>query len=282
LIDLHMHSTASDGRCTPEQLVEQVARAGIRTMSLTDHDTFAGVPQVTAAAAARGIDVLPGIEITSVHRGKDVHILAYFVSEETPGLQDLLVRQRKQRLDRALEIAARLARLGAPLDAEALVATATAPGGKALARPQIAEMLIAARHVTSVHEAFERFLGESSPAYVPHTGASPSDVVALVSAGGGTASLAHPGYRGAGPSAPKDDLVPELVEAGLTAIEAIHSSHDAEQQAHYVKLAREHALAITGGSDYHGEGTRRAEFFGVIALPQEHFEEFVRRARRDA
>jgi predicted metal-dependent phosphoesterase TrpH len=278
LIDLHMHSTASDGRCTPEELVDRVARAGITTMSLTDHDTLGGIQAATAAATLRGIEIVPGIEITSVHRGKDVHVLAYFVSEHTPGLQDLLVHQRKQRLDRALEIAARLARLGAPLDTDALVATATAPGGKALARPQIAEMLIAAGHVKSVPEAFERYLGEDSPAYVPHTGASPAEVVSLVTKGGGAASLAHPGYRGAGPTTPKDELVPQLVDAGLTAIEAVHSSHDPEQQAHYVKLAREHGLAITGGSDYHGEGTRRAEFFGVIHLQRDFFDEFVSRA----
>jgi 3',5'-nucleoside bisphosphate phosphatase len=278
VIDLHMHSTASDGRCTPEELVERVAAAGITTMSLTDHDTFAGITAVTVAAAARGLDVVPGIEITSVHRGKDVHVLAYFVSEQTPGLQELLVRQRKQRLERALEIASRLSRLGVPVDTDALVATATTPGGKALARPQIAEMLIAAGHVASVPEAFERFLGEDSPAYVPHTGASPTDVVTLVSRGGGATSLAHPGYRGAGPATPKDELVPQLVEAGLMAIEAIHSSHDAEQQGHYVKLAKEYGLAVTGGSDYHGEGTRRSEFFGVINLPRQFFEDFITRA----
>ena len=90
--------------------------------------------------------------------------------------------------------------------------------------------------------------------------------------------MAHPGYRGAGPSAPKDDLIPELVDAGLLALEAIHSSHDAAQQEHYIKLAATHGLAVTGGSDYHGEGTRRAEFFGVIHLPAAYFDEFVRRA----
>lgn len=278
MIDLHMHSTASDGRCTPEELVERVAQAGITIMSLTDHDTLGGVAAATAAAEARGVRVIPGIEITSVHGGKDVHVLAYFVGDSTPGLAELLSRQRRLRLERAVEIADRLAKLGAPVDKDEMIATAMAPGGKALARPQIAQMLIAAGHVASVHEAFERYLGEDSPAYVPHSGATPAEVVELVTRGGGAASLAHPGYQGAGPTKPKDDLVPHLVETGLTAIEAIHSSHDAQQQAHYVSLARTHGLAITGGSDYHGEGTRRSEFFGVLNLPKEHFEEFVARA----
>jgi 3',5'-nucleoside bisphosphate phosphatase len=279
LIDLHMHTTSSDGRCTPEELVERAWNAGIRTMSVTDHDTLSGVAAATTAADARGMRLVPGIEITAVERGKDVHVLGYFVSESTPGLSELLTRQRRQRLERAVEIAARLARLGVPIDADAMAATATAAGGKSLARPQIAAMLIAAGHVNSVAEAFERYLGEDSPAYVPHSGASPAEVVELVARGGGAASLAHPGYRGAGPSAPKDDLIPDLVDAGLVAVEAIHSSHDADQQAHYIKLAALHKLAVTGGSDYHGEGTRRAEFFGVIHLPSEYFEAFVSRVR---
>src|SRR5690606_12622993 len=191
----------------------------------------------------RGMSFIPGIEVTAVHRGKDVHVLAYFVSDDTPGLADLLARQRQQRLERAQEIAERLARLGAPIDTDALVASATARGGKSLARPQIAEMLIAAGHVASVAEAFERYLGEDSPAYVPHRGATPAEVVELVTRGGGAASLAHPGYKGAGPAPPKDELVPELCEAGLVAIEAIHSSHDAAMQAHYLALARTYDLA---------------------------------------
>ena len=273
-----MHTTASDGRHSPEDLVERCWNAGIRTMSVTDHDTLAAAPAAAAAAAQRRMTFIPGIEITSVHRGKDVHVLAYFVSESTPGLQELLVEQRGSRLARAIEIAERLAAMGAPIDREEMVRTAEAPGGKSLARPQIAQMLIAAGHVASTSEAFERFLGEDSPAYVPHRGAAPAEVVALIAKGGGAASLAHPGYRGAGPTQPKDHLVPELVEAGLLAIEAYHSSHDSAMQAHYVELAREHGLAVTGGSDYHGEGARRAEFFGVTQLPQEHFQEFLSRA----
>ena len=278
MIDLHMHTTASDGRHTPEDLVARCWAAGIRTISVTDHDTVAAVPAATAAAEARGMTVIPGIEITAVHGGKDVHVLAYFVSASTPGLAELLATQRQRRLSRAIEIADRLQALGAPIDKDELIQAATAPGGKALARPQIAQMLIAAGHVASVPEAFDRYLGEGSAAYVPHTGASPAEVVELVSRGGAAASLAHPGYKGAGPAAPKDHLIPELIEAGLVAIEAIHSSHDEEMRAHYLRLAREHGLAVTGGSDYHGEGTRRAEHFGVTALPAEHFEEFLRRA----
>lgn len=272
MIDLHMHTTASDGRCTPDELVRRVSDAGIRTISVTDHDTMAGVAATARAAEPFGITVIPGIEITSVHDGKDVHMLAYFLPEEAPGLQDMLMTQRRQRVARAREIGERLARLGVPIDVQALVDTASASGGKALARPQIAQALIAAGHVATVAEAFDRYLSEDSPAYVPHTGASPADVVTLVAAGGGVSSLAHPGYR------PRDEIIPGLVDAGLQAIEVFHSSHDAAAQAHYLATARRYGLLVTGGSDYHGEGTRRSEFFGVVHLPQEHYDRLLERA----
>lgn len=271
-----MHTTSSDGRCTPEELVLRAWNAGIRTMSVTDHDTMAGVAPATRAASPLGMTVVPGIEITSVYRGKDVHVLAYFLSESAPGLQEMLTRQRRQRVERAQEIADRLDGLGVPIDVPALIETASAPGGKALARPQIAQALIAAGHVATVAEAFDRYLGEDSPAYVPHRGASPSDVVALVVAGGGVASLAHPGYR------PQDEIIPELVETGLQAIEVFHSSHDKAAEQHYLNIATQHRLLATGGSDYHGEGVRRAEFFGVVNLPQEHFDALLAYASRRA
>jgi predicted metal-dependent phosphoesterase TrpH len=275
VIDLHMHTTASDGRSTPDQLVQQAWDKGIRTMSVTDHDTMAAHAATERAASAIGMGFIPGIEITSVHGGKDVHVLAYFLPQTTPGLQELLAGQRRQRVERALEITRRLERLGAPVDADAMV-EAAAGSGKSLARPQIAQALIAAGHVATVAEAFDRYLGEESPAYVPHTGVSPAEVVALIVAGGGIPSLAHPGYR------PKDEIIPGLVDAGLAGIEAYHSSHDAAAQAHYLSVAAQYDLLVTGGSDYHGEGTRRAEFFGVVNLPQEHLDALLRRAGRVA
>jgi predicted metal-dependent phosphoesterase TrpH len=274
VIDLHLHTTASDGRCTPEELIERAHGVGLETVAVTDHDTMAGVPAAAAAAARHGLQFVPGIEITSVSRGRDAHVLAYFLDPEASGLSELIREQRERRVARAREIAVALDRLGAPIDVEALVASAGARSGKALARPQIAQALIAAGHVETIAEAFERFLGESCPAYVPHTGASPADVVALVVKSGGIASLAHPGQL------KQDEIVGELVDAGLAAIEVYHSAHDAETTAHYLAVARRFGLSITGGSDYHGEGVRRAEFFGVTNLPAPHFAAFLERAGR--
>jgi predicted metal-dependent phosphoesterase TrpH len=274
MIDLHMHSTASDGRCLPEEVVERAHAKGIHTISLTDHDTMAGVPAAASAASRLGMTFVPGIEITSVHGGRDVHVLAYFLPELDAELTRLLAEQRRNRLERARTIAERLAAAGVPIDVPALLESASSLGGKSLARPQIAQALIAAGHVSTVAEAFERFLGEDGPAYVPHRGASPSEVVELVNRAGGLASLAHPGYTR------KDDIIPELVAAGIGAIEAYHSSHDEAATERYLAAARQYGIAVSGGSDYHGEGTRRSEFFGVVALPADEFRGLVARSER--
>ena len=274
MIDLHMHTTASDGRCAPEILVQQAFDKGIRTMSVTDHDTMAGVPRAAEAARALGMTLIPGIEITSVHGGRDVHVLAYFLPELSDDLCRLLAEQRTNRTQRAETIAARLAAAGAPIDVDALMEAGAALGGKSLARPQIAQALIAAGHVATVAEAFERFLHEDGPAYVPHRGASPVEVVAMIVAAGGLASLAHPGYT------KQDAVIPDLVAAGLGAIEAYHSSHDEATTARYLDMARHYGVAVSGGSDFHGEGTRRSEFFGIVHLPPEEFHALVERAER--
>jgi hypothetical protein len=271
MIDLHMHTTASDGRCTPEELVQQAHDKGIRTMAVTDHDTMASVARAIEAAAALGMTCIPGIEITSVHGGKDVHVLAYFLPELSAELADLLAEQRRNRTQRAHTIAERLAAAGAPIDVDALMQAGEALGGKSLARPQIAQALIAAGHVATVAEAFEKYLAEDGPAYVPHRGASPAEVVSLIVKAGGIASMAHPGYTR------KDEVIPELVAAGLMAIEAYHSSHDEETTRRYLGIAAEHGLAVSGGSDYHGVGTRRSEFFGVTNLPAPAFDALVAR-----
>lgn len=275
MIDLHAHTTASDGRSTPRELVERARAVGITTLAVTDHDTMAAVPETAALAASAGLGFVPGIEITSVSRGKDAHVLGYFLSPDAPGLSELITDQRRRRVERAREIGRRLEHMGAPIDVDALLASAGERSGKAIARPQIAQALIAAGHVATVAEAFDRFLGENCAAYVPHTGASPAEVVRLIVAGGGIASLAHPGHL------KQDDVIPELVDAGMAALEVYHCSHDEPATAHYLQIARQHSLAVTGGSDYHGEGVRRAEFFGVVNLPEDEFLGFLKRAGRE-
>ncbi|MCE2541004.1 MAG: PHP domain-containing protein [Acidobacteria bacterium] len=272
MIDLHTHTTASDGSLAPPELVERAHRLGIRTLSVTDHDTVAGIPAAAAEAAARGMEFLPGIEITAVHEQRDVHMLAYFLDPAPVGLAAFLDLQRLDRSRRAREMAARLAALGAPIDLEGLIAGAEA-GGRAVARPSVARALLDAGHVTSLQQAFDRWLADGRPAYVPRTGSSPVDVVRLVKRSGGVAGLAHPGLLR------RDDLIPALVEAGLGAIEVYHSDHDAGAQSRYLRLAGQHGLAVSGGSDFHGDDHPRARCFGRVGLPRERFAPLFQRVR---
>ena len=157
-----------------------------------------------------------------------------------------------------------LADLGAPVDVNELIEQSESDG-RAVARPLIARELVKAGHVRSEQEAFDRWLGDGRPAYVPRQGASPADVVRLISRAGGVSALAHPGLLG------RDELIPSLAKAGLVALEVYHSEHDAGRQAHYAKLAKQHGLAACGGSDYHGEDHHRAKFLGKVGLPREEF-----------
>jgi hypothetical protein len=274
MIDLHMHTIASDGRQTPEELVARAAEVGLRTISVTDHDTTASVAAAAAAAAAAGIELVTGIEMTAVYAGRDVHVLGYYLDTESRELRAAAEAQRAGRVQRAREIAERLGALGAPIDIDGLVARAPAGDAKSLARPQIAQALVHAGHVGSIQEAFDRFLTEGRPAYLPNSGRTPEDVVAIINRAGGLASLAHPGLLR------QDELIPQLAEAGLGAVEAFHSQHDEATRQRYVEMARRHRLAVSGGSDYHGEGVRRAEFFGKVGLPAGHFAELRARAAR--
>lgn len=168
-----MHTTASDGRLTPLELVARVAKAGLTTISVTDHDTVAALPEVTAAAQAKGIRVIPGIEITAVDDGRDVHVLGYFFDPESESLAALLVGQRALRVARVRAIASRLASLNIPVDVESVLASAAARPGSSVGRPQIARELVRAGHVASVQDAFDRWLATGRPGFVPRPGAKP-------------------------------------------------------------------------------------------------------------
>lgn len=271
-----MHTTASDGRLTPADLVARAAAAGLGTISITDHDTVSAIDEAAASAASVGMRVVPGIEVTAVHEGRDVHVLGYFFDHHDPVFLAFLDEQRARRVARAREIGARLAALGAPIDVEALVAAARP--GTAIARPLLARLLVSAGHVSSVQEAFDRFLASGQAAFVPRTGSSPAAVVTAIHAAGGLASLAHPGVTR------KDELIEPLVSAGLDAIEVIHSDHPPETEARYRDLARALGVLVTGGSDFHGEsaqpgsGRERRATLGVSRLPSADFRALEARA----
>lgn len=265
MIDLHLHTTASDGALSPSELVHQARAAGLFIFSITDHDTTAGSEAAAADARAAGLELVPGIEISAVADGRDVHMLGYFIDTASPRLRGFLDRQRTDRLRRVHEMGERLAALGVPVDVAPIAADAAR--GRSVGRPQIAGALLAAGHVSSRDEAFDRFLESGGPAFVPRRGARPEEVIALIHEAGGLASMAHPGVTR------RDDLLPALAAAGLDALEARHSDHDAPTEARYRDLARELGILVTGGSDFHGaDAGHRVSALGQVTLDAADFE----------
>jgi predicted metal-dependent phosphoesterase TrpH len=270
VIDLHLHTNASDGQCSPGELVDLASASGLSIISVVDHDTFAAQAEVADFAHRAGLRVVTGIEITGVWQGLDVHVLGYFLDPSNPVLTRFLEAQIADRARRVRDILERLRALGVPVDR----ADVTAPVGSrtphAIGRPQVARALVRAGYVGDMREAFDRFLAEGRPAFVPRSGATPSEVVRLIVAAGGIASLAHPGLLD------RDDLIPSLVGAGMQAIEVYHPDHAADAVDLYRNIARREALAVTGGSDFHGEETHGASWLGRITLPDEDFDRLER------
>jgi predicted metal-dependent phosphoesterase TrpH len=275
-----MHTTASDGRLSPVELVARAAAAGLTTISVTDHDTVAAIDEVAAAAAPKGIRVIAGIEITSIDQGRDVHMLGYLFDKSSVKLAELLVEQRALRVSRVREIVDRLAALNMFVDAESVIAAAASRPGASVGRPQLARALVQAGHVDSVQQAFDLWLATGRPAFVPRSGPSPAIVIETIHEAGGVASFAHPGVT------KRDDLIAPLIDRGLDAIEVYHSDHTAEDVAEYRNMAIRFNALISGGSDFHGEdskpgrpGRPQRSTFGVICLPPEALAELEQRAR---
>lgn len=263
-IDLHLHTTASDGRCTPRELVEHAAQAGISVLAVTDHDTTAALADVRAAARDRGIRTLSGIEITAVEKSGDLHVLGYLFDPLDEALAGFLLAQRAARIARVEAIASRLAGLGVPIDVAPLVQEARRETGRSIGRPQVARAMVDAGHVADTREAFDRWLGNSCPGYVARVGPAPEAVIEIIHHAGGIASLAHPGKLGL------EARIPSLAEAGLDAIEAFHPDHDASLANRYIQIAQGLDLLLTGGSDFHGDPTHGLTP-GAVTLPAVEF-----------
>jgi predicted metal-dependent phosphoesterase TrpH len=274
LIDLHTHTTASDGRCAPDALVARAAAAGVTVLAVTDHDTVAGCAAAAVACVAAGITLVNGIEITAVADEADVHVLGYFIDAESPALLGFLTEQRQRRVDRLRAMVTLLNRLGVPISADAILQPGIDDAGKAAGRPWIARALVEGGHVASVGEAFERWLSRGRPAFVPRVGASPADVFTRIHDAGGVASLAHPAL------VKHDEWIEGFAADGLDALECFHSEHNAQTTARYLATAARLTLAVSGGSDFHGDPSHGPAEPGAVSLPKEHFDALERRAAR--
>jgi len=270
-VDLHSHTTASDGTLSPRELVSAAAARGVRVLAVTDHDSTDGVRDALDEAAKHPpLTIVPGLEINCDApgapgaAGAEVHVLGYYVDLEAVWFQDFLREQRVERVARVHRIAERLAELGMPIDpAEVFAIVKEGSAG----RPHVAQVMVQRGYVTSVREAFDRYLHANGPANVPRRRLTPAEAVRVIRRAHGVPVFAHPGL------ADRDALIPELVQAGLMGIEAIYAEHSAAQTAHYKGLCRAHGLVATGGSDYHGERSGRTNALGHPPVPMSVWEE---------
>jgi predicted metal-dependent phosphoesterase TrpH len=274
LIDLHTHTTASDGRLSAADLVSRAAAAGVTTLAVTDHDTVASCAPAEDACRCTGISFVPGIEITAIRDGRDVHVLGYFFDYRSPRLLELLAEQRRNRISRARQMMDKLAQHGIALDQDAILRPALDDQSRAVGRPWIARALVAAGRVATISEAFDRWLSRSRPAFVARVGPSPAGVTSCIHSAGGVASIAHPGLLD------RDDWLDEFASDGADALEAFHSKHDERATAHYLTLSARLGLAVSGGSDYHADDSHGPEQLGAVSLPREHYDRLA--ARRPA
>ncbi len=269
-VDLHVHSTASDGTLSPTEMVAAAAEKGLSAMALADHDTVAGVAEAMAAGEQRGIDVFPATEIGTYHAGKEVHILAYMVRPAHRELLELLTRIRESRVERAGKILARLNDLGVPLRLEDILENCR---GDSLGRPHIAAALVARGHVPDAQTAFERYLRRGRSAYVPRFRPPSAGAIELIREAGGIAVMAHPGIGNAGAA------IPALAELGLAGIEAYHIDHSPDRTQRLLRIASSLALIVTGGSDSHGPGGPKPVEVGAVVVPDECAESLRRWGR---
>ena len=262
-VDLHIHTTASDGRLTPVQVLQQAQAAGLKGIAITDHDTVAGLKilQGTEGIAEADPVIVAGIEFSTDLPEHEVHILGYGIDPEHRELQEYLEMLVQDRLLRVGKMLAKLKQLGYSLEYRQVCDLAGE--SVALGRPHVAKALIEKGYFSTVAEVFDQLLAKNGPAYVPHYKLTPADVIRLVHCIGGAAVLAHPGQI------QNDDIVEELIGAGLDGLEVYHPHHTAAETETYRQWAVKNKMLITGGSDYHGIPGRFPEQLGIFAAEDE-------------
>jgi 3',5'-nucleoside bisphosphate phosphatase len=272
-IDMHTHSVRSDGTNTVTENVTLARERGLAGIAITDHDTTAGLDEADAAAAGTDLRIVPGIEFSAEHDGASLHVLAYWIDPADPDLVAELRRLTDTRFRRGELMVERLQALGYDISFERVHEIA---GDELVARPHIAQAMVEAGIVPTEKEAFDRFISDGGPAYVPKHALGPMDALALIRGAGGVCVLAHPAmWKGNG--AVPDELIEEMAAGGMGGLEVDHPDHDAAQRAHYRALAERLDLVPTGASDCHG--ARYDYRLGAETTPVELVDELRSRVR---
>ncbi len=257
-VDLHIHTTASDGLNSPQEVVEQALKKNLAAIAITDHDSVAAIDPCVHMACGTGLEIIPGVELSIDYHRADVHLLGYLVNHRAPALLQEIHRFQRARFRRGQKIVSKLNQLGVDLQMDTVLAIA---GQAPVGRPHVADALVREEYVQSYGEAFARYLGYHAPAYVPKMGLTAQGAIDLIHSAQGVAVLAHPGILD------RDELIPLLVDMGLDGLEAFHYKQDLSTRHRYVQLAHEHGLIYTGGSDCHGKRFDRGTVLGKAPVP---------------
>ena len=279
-IDLHTHSSVSDGTDTPAELVRRAQAAGLDVVGLTDHDTFDGLDEAAAEGDRVGVQLVRGMELSCSRQGNSVHVLAYGADPNNPDLAAEMARVRDGRLGRLAGVLAKLAALGVPVsEAEVMAQVGDSPS---VGRPHIADALIKAGHVVDRQEAFDRFLADGGPAHVPRYTIELERGIDLIHQAGGLAVIAHPWGRGREQLLPPNVLQTLVRDHGLDGVEVDHQDHDAEVRRRLRRLAESLGVLATGSSDYHGTGKLDHDLGCNTTDPEVFYEMQRRLAQRES
>ena len=257
--DLHTHTYYSDGKFSPEELIHKAGENGISFLSITDHDSVLGIEEAIQISNGNGIEIVPGVELSSEYKGLEVHVLGYFINFKDPMLLAYLQTFRDNRLIRAQKIVDKLDSLNVHITIDDVLAKAK--GNAAIGRPHIAYALLEAKIVNNYYEAFYKYLGDNKPAYVKKPNIETKEVVKIISDAGGLSFIAHPG------KALRDNLIIELIEQGVDGIEIIHPSHSKDDTGYFQEIAGQYFLLESGGSDFHGGRIHDETILGNFYVP---------------
>ncbi|NLI12673.1 PHP domain-containing protein [Pelotomaculum propionicicum] len=267
-VDLHVHTTASDGIFSPTDIVEMAQSIGLEALAITDHDTLEGIEPARSAGLQKGVEIIAGIELGSERHGEEIHILGLLIELDDESFLAKLKMLREDRIKRMEKMVNKLREFNYPINMDNVMAIA---GRGSVGRPHLAEALVKAGAVSSISEAFDRYIGAGRPAYVPRYKLDPAEAVDIIRRAGGVPVLAHPGLL------KSLVLIEELKDAGLAGLEVSHPAHSAEQVQYYRELAGKHNLVATGGSDFHGPGHKAGAQLGLATVSYSVVDELKKR-----